>query len=190
MHYRGHAVQARPETVREPIETQWRQREAEVRARISAKDIIPPEQLAQRPGLELMRAIIDGTLPAPPIAHSLDFVLVEVEEGHAVFQGAPKFDFYNPIGSVHGGWIATLLDSCVGCAVHSALPAGKGYTTLELKVNYVRALTDRSGPVRAEGRVIHLGGRVATAEGRLVDAAGKLYAHCSTTCLVMELGKK
>ena len=88
------------------------------------------------------------------------------------------------------GWIATLLDSCVGCAVHSALPAGKGYTTLELKVNYVRAVLSDTGPVRAEGRVIHLGGRVATAEGRLVDAGGKLYAHCSTTCLVMELGKK
>jgi uncharacterized protein (TIGR00369 family) len=133
---------------------------------------------------------MDGTLPAPPIAHSLDFLLVEVEQGRAVFQGTPKFDFYNPIGSIHGGWIATLLDSCVGCAVHSALPAGKGYTTLELKVNYVRALSHDSGPVRAEGRVIHLGGRVATAEGRLVDPAGRLYAHASTTCLVLELGKR
>lgn len=183
-------MQARPESAREVVEAQWREREARVRAAISGKDIIPPELLAQRPGVELMRAIMDGGLPAPPIAHSLDFVLVEVEAGRAVFQGTAKFDFYNPIGSVHGGWIATLLDSCVGCAVHSALPAGKGYTTLELKVNYVRALLHDSGPVRAEGKVIHLGGRVATAEGRLVDAGGKLYAHCSTTCLVMELGKK
>jgi len=183
-------MQAKPDTAQELVEAQWRRREAEVRARVSGKDIIPPEQLSQRPGVELMRAIMGGELPAPPIAHSLDFVLVEVEEGRAAFQGTPKFDFYNPIGSVHGGWIATLLDSCVGCAVHSALPAGKGYTTLELKVNYVRALTDRSGPVRAEGRVIHLGGRVATAEGRLVGPDGKLYAHCSTTCLVMDLGGK
>lgn len=180
----------RPDVAAEVIGAQWRAREAEVRGRVSGRDIIPPELLAQRPGLELMRAIMDGTLPAPPIAHSLDFLLVEVEEGRAVFQGTPKFDFYNPIGSVHGGWIATLLDSCVGCAVHSALPAGKGYTTLELKVNYVRALTRDSGPVRAEGKVIHLGGRVATADGRIVDPAGRLYAHCSTTCLVLEPGKK
>jgi uncharacterized protein (TIGR00369 family) len=183
-------MQAKPDTLRELTGAQWRQREAEVRARISGKDIIPPQQLAQRPGLELMRAILDGGLPAPPIAHSLDFLLVEVEEGRAVFQGTPKADFYNPSGSIHGGWIATLLDSCVGCAVHAALPAGKGYTTLELKVNYVRAVLPETGPLRAEGKVIHLGGRVATAEGRLVDAAGKLYAHCSTTCLVLELGKK
>lgn len=183
-------MQASSDSARKLIEAQWRQREAEVRARIGGCDIIPPGPLTQRPGLELMRAIMDGTLPAPPIAHSLDFLLVEVEQGRAVFQGTPKFDFYNPIGSIHGGWIATLLDSCVGCAVHSALPAGKGYTTLELKVNYVRALSHDSGPVRAEGRVIHLGGRVATAEGRLVDPAGRLYAHASTTCLVLELGKR
>lgn len=182
-------MEAPPESARELVEAQWRRREAEVRARIGGKDIIPPGELAQRPGLELMRAIMEGRLPAPPIAHSLDFLLVEVDEGRAVFQGTPKFDFYNPIGSIHGGWIATLLDSCVGCAVHSALPVGRGYTTLELKVNYVRALTHGSGPVRAEGRVIHLGGRVATADGRLVDPAGRLYAHCSTTCLVMELGR-
>src|ERR1700745_2865315 len=106
-------MQARPDTAAELVETQWRQREAEVRARISGKDIIPPAQLGSRAGVELMRAIMDGELPAPPIAHSLDFVLVEVAEGHAAFQGTPKFDFYNPIGSVHGGWIATLLDSCV-----------------------------------------------------------------------------
>lgn len=183
-------MQAGPDTAAELIEAQWRQREAEVRAHICGKNIIPPGQLAGKPGVELMRAIMDGELPAPPIAHSLDFVLVEVEQGCAAFQGTPRFDFYNPIGSVHGGWIATLLDSCVGCAVHSALPAGKGYTTLELKVNYVRALTDRSGPVRAVGQVVHLGGRVATAEGRLAGPDGKLYAHCSTTCLVMDLGGK
>lgn len=176
------------DSTREQVEAQWREREAQVRARISGKDIVPPALLAQRSGVELMRGILDGTLPAPPIAHSLDFALVEVDAGRAVFQGAAQFNFYNPIGSVHGGWIATLLDSCVGCAVHSALPAGKGYTTLELKVNYVRALTKDSGLVRAEGKVIHLGGRVATAEGRLVDAGGRLYAHCTTTCLVLDLG--
>jgi len=177
------------DSAQQQILAQWLEREAALRQRASSSGIIPPELLAQRPGIELMQGIIDGALPMPPIARSLDFLLVEVEHGRAVFQGTPKFDFYNPIGSVHGGWIATLLDSCVGCAVHSALPAGKGYTTLELKVNYVRALSRDSGPVRAEGKLIHAGGRVATAEGRITDPSGRLYAHCSTTCLILDLVK-
>jgi uncharacterized protein (TIGR00369 family) len=172
------------------LRAQWQEQEALLRGRSNGVGVVPPEQLAQRPGIELMQAIIDGSLPAPPITRALDFVLVEVSSGRALFQGIPKFDFYNPIGSVHGGWIATLLDSCVGCAVHAALPAGKGYTTLELKVNYVRAVTRDSGPLRAEGKLIHLGGRVATAEGRLFDPSGRLYAHCSTTCLVLDLGPR
>jgi len=178
-----------PDSTHQQTLAQWREQEALVRQRASSSGIIPPDLLAQRPGIELMQAIVSGALPVPPIARSLDFVLIEVEPGRAVFQGEAKFDFYNPIGSVHGGWIATLLDSCVGCAVHSALPAGKGYTTLELKVNYVRAVTQDSGPIRAEGKIIHLGGRVATAEGRLTDPAGRLYAHCSTTCLILDLAK-
>ena len=111
---------------------------------------------------------------------------VEVGDGHAVFQGEPQFKHYNPLGTVHGGWFATLLDSAVGCAVHSSLPAGKAYTTLELKVNIVRALTDQVPLVRAEGRVVHGGKQVATAEGRLVGPDGRLYAHASTTCLVFD----
>ena len=178
-----------PDNVHQAVLARWQEQEAAVRGRVSGRGIIPSDLLAQRPGIELMQAIISGALPVPPIARSLDFVLIEVEHGRAVFQGTPTFDFYNPIGSVHGGWIATLLDSCVGCAVHSALPAGKGYTTLELKVNYVRAVTQDSGPIRAEGKIIHLGGRVATAEGRLTDPAGRLYAHCSTTCLILDLAK-
>jgi uncharacterized protein (TIGR00369 family) len=104
-----------------------------------------------------------------------------------MFQGEPTADFYNPIGSVHGGWAATLLDSCMACAVQSTLAAGRGYTTVELKVNLVRALSTDTGPVRAEGWVVHGGRQIATAEGRLTGADGKLYAHGSTTCLVVAL---
>jgi uncharacterized protein (TIGR00369 family) len=109
-----------------------------------------------------------------------------METGIAVFQGRPQLKHYNPLGSVHGGWFATLLDSALGCAVHSTLPAGKAYTTLELKVNIVRALTDAVPFVRAEGRVIHLGRQVATAEARLIGPDGKLYAHATTTCLIFD----
>lgn len=177
------------DAARQQILAQWQEQEAAVRRGLGDIGVIPPDQLARRPGLELLQGIFEGTLPSPPIGRALDFVPIEMTAGRAVFQGTPRFDFYNPIGSIHGGWIATLLDSCVGCAVHTALPAGKGYTTLELKVNYVRALTENSGPIRAEGKLIHLGGRVATAEGRITDPAGRLYAHCTTTCLILDLAK-
>ena len=148
-----------------------------------------PAPLAPAPdmsGLDFLRAIAAGGQGAP-IAELLEFRPDEIEHGRVVFVGAPDRRHYNPIGAVHGGYLATLLDSAMGCAVHSTLPAGRGYTTVELKVNYVRPLTDRTGPVRAEGKVVHVGGRVATAEGRVVDAAGKLYAHGTTTCLVFSL---
>ncbi|MDB5760191.1 MAG: aromatic compound catabolic protein [Burkholderia sp.] len=148
------------------------------------------EQVAGKSGLEIMRALLAGELPAPPISGTMDFTLIEVDHGRAVFQGRPLERHYNPLGSVHGGWFATLLDSALGCSVHTALPAGKSYTTLELKVNMLRALNSKVGLVRAEGRVIHVGGQVATAEARLVDAAGKLYAHATTTCLVFDFPQK
>ena len=148
------------------------------------------EQVAGKTGLEIMRALLAGELPSPPISGTLDFTLIEVDHGRAVFQGRPLERHYNPLGSVHGGWFATLLDSALGCSVHTTLPAGKGYTTLELKVNMLRALNSSTGLVRAEGRVIHVGNQVATAEARLVDAAGKLYAHGTTTCLVFDLPQK
>lgn len=107
-----------------------------------------------------------------------------------VFQGTPKADYYNPIGSVHGGYIATLLDSALGCAVHTMLERGYGYTTLELKVNYVRPLTDKTGPVRAEAHVVNVSRQVGVAQGRLVDAAGRMYAWGSTTCLIFPLPAK
>src|ERR1700690_399077 len=134
-------------------------------------------------GLEFMQGIREGRFPPPPIAAALKFELLEVEHGRAVFVGVPEFAFYNPIGVVHGGYAATLLDSCMGCAVHTVLPAGQAYTTLEFKINFVRAMTDQTGPVRAEGRVIHPGNRAATAEGKLCDARGKLLAHATTTCM-------
>lgn len=135
-------------------------------------------------GLDFLRGVLRGELPPPPIAVLLNFALAEVEEGRVVFAGVPAEYHYNPIGVAHGGLAATLLDSAMGCAVHSTLPAGTGYTTLDITVNYVRALTRDTGEVRCEGRTIHVGGRTATAEGRLTDAAGRLYAHGTTTCLV------
>jgi uncharacterized protein (TIGR00369 family) len=148
-----------------------------------------PEALAQAgrsmSGIDFLRAIRDGRLPAPPIAELLGFKLIEVEPGHAVFECVPAEQHYNPIGVVHGGLAMTLLDSAMGCSVQSHMPAGGGYTTLEAKTNLVRAVTAQTGALRAIGKILNLGSRVATAEGRLFDAAGKLYAHATTTCLVL-----
>ena len=135
-------------------------------------------------GLDQLRALI-ASGRRPGIAVSLDFNLVEVERGLAAFEGVPGQHAYNPIGMVHGGYAATLLDSACGCAVHANLDAGHGYTTLEIKVAYHKALTDQVGKVRAEGRVLSMGKRVAFAEGKLVDAAGTVYATATSTLLVM-----
>jgi uncharacterized protein (TIGR00369 family) len=136
-------------------------------------------------GIDFLRAMRDGKLPSPPIAQLLGFRLAEVEPGHAVFECVPGEQHYNPIGVVHGGLAMTLLDSAMGCCVHTRLPAKTGYTTLEAKVNLVRAITAKSGTIRATGKVIHFGGKTATAEGRLEDAAGKLLAHGTTTCIIL-----
>lgn len=135
-------------------------------------------------GLEYLQKIVAGELPRPPMGVLMDFAIVELSEGRAVFTAEPAEYHYNPLGTVHGGLAATLLDSAMGCAVHSTLPAGAGYTTLEIKVNYIRPLTAETGPVRCEAKVVHVGGRTATAEGRIVDERGKLYAHGTTTCIV------
>ncbi|MCC5858810.1 MAG: PaaI family thioesterase [Ectothiorhodospiraceae bacterium] len=170
------------------VRAQWEaEAEAIRRARVNKAGTNPIDAIASRSGLEFLQAVFSGELPHPPIGETLNFLPIRAEYGRVVFQGTPMAAHYNPIGSVHGGWAATLLDSCVGCAVQSVLPKGKGYTTLELKVNFVRGLSPETGPVRAEGTVVHAGSRTATAEGRLVDAAGKLYAHATTTCLIMEL---
>jgi len=147
---------------------------------------MPVAEAARRlPGLEFLRAIRDGRLPPPPMAALLGFQLVEVDPGHAVFEVVPGERHYNPIGVVHGGLAMTLLDSAMGCAVQTHMPAGAGYTTLEAKTNLVRAITGDTGKLRAIGKTVHVGKRMATAEGRLEDAAGKLYAHATTTCLVL-----
>ncbi|RDK10076.1 PaaI family thioesterase [Cupriavidus lacunae] len=168
------------------VVARWAAEEEAIRARLRAPDAEPREQIAGRSGMEVFEAIFAGELPPAPIGDTLDFVPIHMEPGVAVFQGRPQRRHYNPLGIVHGGWFATLLDSAVGCAVHSTLPAGKAYTTLELKVNMVRALTDGVRLVRAEGKVIHAGRQVATAEGRLVGPDGKLYAHATTTCLIFD----
>jgi uncharacterized protein (TIGR00369 family) len=136
-------------------------------------------------GLQAMNAIVAGDAPAPPIAELVGFDLVEVGEGHASFALDPAERHYNPLGTVHGGIAATLLDSAMGCAVHTTLGEGESYTTLELKVNFVRAITEATGRVVASGSVIHRGGRVATAEARLADEDGRLLAHATSTCLIM-----
>lgn len=138
-------------------------------------------------GLEFIRALAEGALAMPPVARLLDFRPTEVEEGRVVFEMRVGEHQYNPIGSVHGGVVATLLDSAMGCAVNTTLQQGVGYTTAELKVNFIRPVTFNAGVVRCEGKIIHSGARTATAEGRVTDAAGKLYAHATTTCLIFPI---
>lgn len=139
------------------------------------------------PGLELLKKLVAGELPPAPMARLLGYDLVEVSEGRAVFRATPAEFHYNPAGQVHGGFAATLLDSAMGCAVYSTVDAGSTYTTVELKVNYLKPVTVATGPVRAIGTVLHRGRRTAMAEGRLEDAAGRLLAHATTTCLIWQL---
>jgi uncharacterized protein (TIGR00369 family) len=171
-----------------PVQTlsAWTAQEAAVRARLLPTGIAQRGQVFAMSGMEVFEAIFAGRLPPAPIGDSLDFVPIHMESGLAVFQGKPQLRHYNPLGTVHGGWFCTLLDSAVGCAVHTTLPAGKGYTTLEIKVNMLRPLTDAVPLVRAEGRVIHGGRQVATAQGRIVGPDGKIYAHATTTCLIFD----
>jgi uncharacterized protein (TIGR00369 family) len=150
---------------------------------------VTPQHLAERAlqmdGLEFIKALMNGDLPAPPIAELLGFQPVEAGEGRVVFELVPGERHYNPIGGVHGGVLATLLDSAMSCAVHTTLPAGTAYTTLEMKVSFVGAVTAGTGAVRCEGEVVHRGGTIATAEGRLwAESTGRLLAHGSTTCLI------
>ncbi len=132
-------------------------------------------------------AALMATNRNPPIGDTLEFALIELERGRVVFEGSPSRKVFNPIGSVHGGYAATLLDSACGCAIHSSLPAGQGYTTLELKISYHRALTDTSGPVRAEGKIVSMGRRVGFSEARLIDVQGRLCASATSTLLIFPL---
>ena len=136
-------------------------------------------------GLQFLQKIIAGELPPPPISQTLDYSLLEAEEGRAVFGIRPAEIHYNPIGMVHGGVPCTLLDSAMACAIQTMLPLGVAYTTLELKVNIIKAIGKDTGLLRAEGKLIHAGRSTAVAEGRLTDEAGKLYAHATTTCMIL-----
>lgn len=168
----------------------WLAHEREILACLDAgagPGVARPDQIAGLTGLEQMQAMLRGDLPFAPIARTLDFLIVEVGPGTAVFQGSPGHAHLNPMGTVHGGWFATMLDSALGCAVHTRMEPGRGYTTAELGVNLVKALTPKVQRVRAEGRVVHCGRQLATAEARLVGPDGTLYAHATTTCLVFDL---
>ncbi len=168
----------------------WLAREREVRAAFEqgvGAGFTRLEQAAHMTGLEMMQAMLRGEIPHARIGRTLDFLPVEIGAGHAVFQGAPGPDHMNPMGGIHGGWYSTLLDSALGCAVHTMMPAGRGYTTAELGVNIVKAIGPKVSRVRAEGKVLHCGRQLATAEGRLFGPDGTLYANATTTCLVFEL---
>jgi uncharacterized protein (TIGR00369 family) len=151
--------------------------------------VTPSDIVALMPGIEFVRGIFDGTLPPPPIMQTIEPFDSTAEPGVVVINSIPGFRHYNPIGSVHGGYAAILLDSAMGLAVHSMLPAGSGYTTLEFKISFIRGMSKDTGPVRSEGRVLNVGRRAATAEARITDAKGRLLAHATTTCLIFEIPK-
>lgn len=149
--------------------------------------VTPADVMASMAGIDFVRALFDGRLPTPPILQTIEPFDCTAEPGTAVMHSIPAFRHYNPIGSVHGGYAATLLDSVMGLAVHSMLPAGTGYTTLEFKISFIKGISKDTGAVRSEGRILNVGRRAATAEGRLTDTQGRLLAHATTTCLVFEI---
>lgn len=149
--------------------------------------LIPLEVWKREKPLDVFRKMIARELPAPPIAESFDFLLTEIENGRAVFEGEPHAKFYNPLGTIHGGFICTLLDSAMACAIHSTLEAGRGSTSVEIKVNFVRPIFEKTGALKAVGEVVNAGRQIASAEGKLIGADGKLYAHSTTTCFIFDL---
>lgn len=146
--------------------------------------VVTLDVLRSYDGLRFLKAMIDGSILQPPMTATLGFRLTEAEHGRAVFTGVPRYEYYNPLGSVHAGFAATLLDSALGCAVHSTLAKSESYVTAEFKLNLVRPLTKDTGTVTAEGRIVHRGRTLGTSEGYLRDARGKLYAHATTTCII------
>ena len=143
------------------------------------------EPIQKLSGLEFMRAFLTGELPSPPFMEVLGIRIVSVEPGSVVFEFDPAEYMYSPLGNVHGGIVTVLLDSAMGCSFHTTLPAGVGYTTLELKVNFLRPVTSKVGTLRAEGHVVHSGSRVATTDARLLDREKKLHAHATSTLLIL-----
>ena len=151
--------------------------------------VTPTSVMASMSGLEFVRTMFAGKLPPPPIMENVEPFDQTAEPGVVTFHSVPGFRHYNPIGSVHGGYAAILLDSAMGLAVQTMLPAGTGYTTLEFKISFIKGMTEDTGPVRSEGRTLNVGRRAATAEARITDAKGRLLAHATTTCLVFEILK-
>jgi len=149
--------------------------------------VVPREIATAVAGLDFLEGLRKGAHPAPPFAAVTDIWIVEVESGRVVFEASPSSRFYNPLGTVHGGWISTLLDSAMGCAVHSVLKPGQGYTTIDMTINFVRPVFEKTGKLKCQGKIIHAGGRVATADGRVWDEAGTLIAHGSETCMIMAI---
>lgn len=151
----------------------------------SRPSILPPDFYERMSGLETLSAMIDGTLPGPPIAQTLNFRLTGVSAGEAVFEGSPGEESYNPLGSIHGGWTATIMDSALACAVHSTLEKGERYTSVEMKVSFMRPIYPGKPPrLICRGRVINRGRTLAFSEATLVDEAGKVYAHGTETCMI------
>jgi uncharacterized protein (TIGR00369 family) len=147
---------------------------------VVARDVLTAES-----GLSFLRGLIDGRHPAPPFSAATGIYLDEADEGRVVFAGTPTESFFNPIGTIHGGWTSAILDSAMACAIHTTLAAGQGYTSVEMKINFVRPVLPSLGRLRCEGVVIHRGGTLATSEGRLVDGSGKLLAHGTETCIIL-----
>lgn len=169
----------------------WENQQSEANQRMrdggGSTGVARAEQIAGKSGREILVAMMTGELPSPPMNETMNMALLEVGDGRAVFQGIPLRQHYNPLGTVHGGWFATLLDSALGCAVQTTLPAGRSYTTAELSLNIVRSASHKTGPLRAVGTVVHAGRQLATAEARVEDEKGKLYAHATTTCFVFDV---
>lgn len=148
--------------------------------------VVPREVLTAGSGLAFLQGLLDGDHPPPPFSRATGIYLREIAEGRVIFAGKPSGEFLNPIGTVHGGWTSAILDSAMACAVHTTLKAGEGYTTVEMKINFVRPVMPNSGEVTCEGVLIHRGGTIATSEGKVVDAKGRLLAHGSETCMILQ----
>ncbi|MBB4200903.1 aromatic compound degradation protein PaaI [Rhodoblastus sphagnicola] len=157
--------------------------------KIQSFGLVPQEVAVGMSGLEFLRGILEGRYPAPPFAEVADVWPVSVEKGRLVFEARPSSRFYNPMGLVHGGWLALLLDTAMGCAVHSALEAGKAYATTDLRTTYVKPVREATGRLRCEATLLHIGGRTASAEGKILDSRGALIAHGSETCQIFPIAK-
>jgi uncharacterized protein (TIGR00369 family) len=146
--------------------------------------VVSRDVLTAEPGLAFLRGMLEGRHPAPPFSRTTNVYMILAEEGRVVFEGEPTENFFNPLGTIHGGWTSAILDSAMACAIHSTLNAGQGYTTVEMKLNFVRPILPNTGKVTCEGVLIHRGGTLATSEGKLFDAKGRLLAHGTETCMI------